>query len=71
MYKSSSFNRGITAFVAASTNEISGSFLALKGVGTTIKYVSASTGVIAAFKYPFATALATALAIDACRHCFV
>ena len=38
------------AFVAASTNEMSGSFLALNGVGTTIKYVFASTGVVEAFK---------------------
>jgi hypothetical protein len=36
MYKSPSFNKGKTAFVAASTKEMSGSFFPLKGVGTTI-----------------------------------
>ena len=35
MNKSPSFKSGIIALVAAATKEISGSFLPLKGVGTT------------------------------------
>ena len=50
MYKSPALKNGITALVAASTKEISGSFLLLKGVGTTIIYVLALTGTTSAFK---------------------
>ena len=40
MYKSPFLSSGIIPFVAASTNEISGSWLPLNGVGTTIKKTS-------------------------------
>ena len=48
--KSPFFKNGITACVAALTNEISGSFFDLKGVGTTIKYTSPASMEVLAFK---------------------
>ena len=47
------------ALVAASTKLISGSFFPLKGVGTTMRYVSAAIGLSEAVSLPDLTASAT------------
>ena len=59
IYKSPFFSNGIIPFVAASTKEISGSWFPLNGVGTTIRYTSAGTALVEAFKFPFRTAFET------------
>ena len=59
MYKSPFLSSGIIPFVAASTNEISGSWLPLNGVGTTMRYTSAELALVDALKKPLETAFET------------
>lgn len=51
-YRSPSLRNGMTARVAASTYEMSGSWLPLNGVGTTMKYASLTSGVVLAWRAP-------------------
>ena len=56
LQRSPFFNKGMMFFVAASTKEISGSFLSLNGVGTTIRYTSAGMSCVSALRFPDETA---------------